>query len=308
MTRIGRAVNGLRDDTFAAMLLSPTAAFMLVFLFVPILLALVISTLQINLTFASRDWPFVGLANYVLAFQDGRFAAAVPRTAILATTTVVASAGLALMTALLLNERFHGRSVVRLLILLPWIASPVVTGIMWRWAFDGSYGVINAALYQLGVIPAYVGWFDEPMRALGVVAVAETWRAAPFLTLLLLAALQSVPESQYRAAKIDGAGYWARFRYITLPALRPTVFLAVILQTTWSLQAFDTIWTMTRGGPAQGTTVLNLLAFRESFQSLNFGYGAALAFVLCFIIVAISSLTALGSFRSRRLTTSQTDS
>src|SRR5205807_4969351 len=125
---------------------------------------------------------------------------------------------------------FRGRKWVRVFILLPWAVAPVVNGVMWRYMFQPSYGLVNALLYSMGMIKEYRVWLDEAPVSLAVAAIATAWKALPFLTLVILAALQSIPESLYRAAKMDGAGAWARFRFVVLPHLRPILIFVGLLQ------------------------------------------------------------------------------
>src|SRR5690606_21976132 len=159
--------------------------------------------------------PFVGLENYAEVLSSPALHASVWRTLVFAAMTVVSSVLLALVLALLLNEQFRGRKVVRVLFLLPWAVAPVVSGVLWRFLFQSNYGLVNAVLYQLGVIKQYVTWLNDATIALSIASIATTWKTTPFLMLIILAALQSIPESLFRAARMDGAGPWARFRAIT---------------------------------------------------------------------------------------------
>lgn len=278
------------EGRFGLLLLLPTLLLVLVFLALPILYALYMSLHQIELTI-SPQWKFVGLANYAGLVTEGRVIETVPRTLYFAGLNVAVTTLLSLCLALVLNEQFVGRNWVRVLILLPWAVAPVVSGVMWRYLFHQSYGLINALLKQLGWIDRYVVWFEDPTFALSIASFATAWKALPFSTLILLASMQSISESLFRAAKMDGADVFHRFRYVTLPHLRPTLVFVVVLQIISSLQAFDIIFTLTRGGPGQGTVVLNYLTFVNAFERLSIGNAASLAVLLALMIMLLSALS-----------------
>jgi multiple sugar transport system permease protein len=188
---------------------------------------------------------------------------------------------------------------MRVLILLPWAVAPVVNGVMWRYLFQSNYGLVNAVLSGLGLISHYQVWFEDAKVALGIAAVATAWKGMPFQTLILLAALHGIPESLYRAAKMDGAGAFARFRYVTLPHLRTTLIFITLLELIVSLQAFDLIFTLTRGGPGRGTTVLSYLVYINAFERLSLGRASAMAVLLTLMILGLGAL-ALAPTLARR--------
>ena len=295
--------NRMDETRFGLVLMAPTALILLVFLVGPIIYALLMSLQQIDLT-TSPDWKAVGLDNYFQLLQTREVHEAAPRTLYFATLTVVVSTLLSLMLALILNEPFRGRKWVRVFILLPWAVAPVVNGVMWRFVFHPSYGLVNALLYSLGVIKEYRVWLDEAPVSLGIAAIATAWKALPFLTLIILAALQSLPESLYRAAKMDGAGVWSRFRYVVLPHLRPILIFVVLLQIIVSLQVFDLIFTLTRGGPGTGTVTLNYLVYINAFERLSLGTASAMGVLLALLIIGFSSLSLLFVIARRQTDTS----
>ncbi len=283
---------------FGLLMLSPTMVILLIFLGIPILYALIMSFQQIELTI-SPDRPWVWLQNYGDVLTERAVHNSLGRTFYFAALTIVLSTGLALTLALILNEQFRGRRPVRVLVMLPWAVAPVVSGVLWRYIFQSNYGLLNALLYQLGIIKNYVVWLDKPTLALSIAAIATAWKTIPFLTLIILAALQSIPESLFRAARMDGAGLWARFRFVTLPHLRNILIFAVVLQIIVSLQTFDLIFTLTRGGPGQGTVVLSFLVYINAFERLSLGKASALALLLALLIMIMGSLSLL-SIQTRR--------
>lgn len=280
----------LDEVRFGFLLLSPTLVILLIFLVIPIGYAVTMSFQQIELTISpERSWT--GVDNYLDVVTERAVRESVGRTMFFAALTIVMSVLLALALALLLNESFPGRGPVRVLVMLPWAIAPVVGGVLWRYIFQSNYGLANALLYQLGIIDNYVVWLDKPTLALVIAAIATTWKAIPFLTLIILAALQSIPEALFRAARMDGAGIGARFRYVTLPHLRNILIFAVVLQIIVSLQTFDLIFTLTRGGPGQGTVVLSFLVFLNAFERLSLGKASALAVLLALLIIVLGSVS-----------------
>jgi multiple sugar transport system permease protein len=289
------------ESYFGMLLILPTALILLVFLVYPIGYAAVMSFNRLELT-VSPAQKWVGLDNYAYVLGDERVRDSIVRTLSFSALTVVISVTLSLILALVLNEVFLGRKAVRVLILLPWAVAPVVNGVMWRYLFQSNYGLVNAALSGLGLISHYRVWLDNAALALTIAAVATAWKGMPFQTLILLASLQGIPESLYRASKMDGAGVFARFRYIILPHLRTTLIFAVLLETIVSLQVFDLIFTLTRGGPGSGTTVVSYLVYINAFERLSLGRASALAALLALMIMAISAIaiTLMLSRRTRR--------
>lgn len=278
------------ESKFGLLLTLPTIFLVLIFLALPITYAFFMSLNQIELTI-SPDWDFVGLENYTGLLNDKRVIDTVPRTLYFAGLNVIVTTLMSLCLALILNEQFKGRNWIRVFILLPWAVAPVVSGVMWRYMFHQSYGLINALLTSLGIIDKYVVWFDNPTVALSIASFATAWKALPFSTLIMLASMQGISESLFRASKMDGANIFHRFRYVTLPHLRPTLIFVVVLQIISSLQAFDVIFTLTRGGPGQGTVVLNYLTFVNAFERLSIGTASAMSIMLAILIVSLSGLS-----------------
>jgi multiple sugar transport system permease protein len=291
--------NRMDEARFGLLLLAPTLVLLLVFLGLPIGYALVMSLQQIELT-VSPARPFVGLRNYATVLSEPAVYASVGRTLYFAALTIVVSTLMALILALALNQQFRGRKLARVFVLLPWAVAPVVGGVLWRFMFQSNYGLVNALLFQLGVIPHYVTWLNDATLALSIASLATAWKTIPFLTLIILAALQSIPESLFRAARMDGAGVWARFRFVTLPHLRGILIFIVVMQTIVSLQTFDLIFTLTRGGPGQETVLLSFLVYVNAFERLSLGEASAMAILLAVLIVVMGSLSLLFMVSRRR--------
>ena len=245
---------------------------------VPLVYSLLLSTHEINVL--THRWVFVGLSNYTQALSDPAFLAAFGRTAIFAAGTVLAGLAMGMGMALVLNARFPGRGVLRGLVLIPWAMSPVAVGILWSWILNGDYGPLSAVLLDLGLIHQSVHWLGNGWSAFALVALVYVWNQAPLTCLLLLGGLQSMPDSLHKAARVDGAGPWRRFWRITLPWLRPTMLLVLILTTINAIMAFDLFWIITQGGPGSATTVFSWLGYVQAFQYFRFGQGAATLYLL----------------------------
>jgi ABC-type sugar transport system permease subunit len=189
------------------------------------------------------------------------------------------------MGALLLNQQFRGRGLIRVLAVMPWMLPPLVNGFMWNWLLNGDFGALNGLLYQLGLIDKYQYWLQDPHGQLFWVAMAQAWTRYSFVMLVLLAGLQSITPDLYDAAKIDGAGPLSSFLRITFPLLLPSFTVALVIELTISLQIFDLVWSVTAGGGAGGqinpfTKVLMVLNYQVVFRNLQIGAGAAVAYLI----------------------------
>jgi len=286
-----------RNLRFGLTLALPAVAVIVLLLGYPMGYALYMSLYEWNDKLGTTP-SFVGLSNYAHLVADGQVQQALGRTLFFSAFTVLGGVALAVLIAVLLNREFRGRTLARILLLVPWAVPPVANGIMWKLIFDGSSGVANSILLGLGIIDTKIQWLADPSLAMDVLIFAETWKLLPFLCLLMLAGLQGVPENIYKAAQIDGANAWKRFTWITLPNIKGTIMFALIVQSMWSLKVFDTIYVLTggSGGPAEGTTTINFLAYLVTFSNLDRGYGASLAVsaMALVILVAIGWVLLLG--------------
>jgi multiple sugar transport system permease protein len=279
------------DRRFMLSLLAPAVLILVVLFAYPLGYAGWLSVLDWNDKISPMH-DFVGIDNYARLATDGDFADALGRTLYFSAITVTVGVVLALVLALLLTQEFRGRTLARVLLLVPWAVPPVVNGIMWTLMFDGDVGIINSILRHLGFTKDNIQWLAQPDTAMNILIFAEIWKLVPFLTLLFIAALQGVPRNLYRAASIDGAGPVRRLMFITLPNIKNTLRFALIVQTMWSLKVFDTIYVLTggSGGPAGGTTTINFFAYITTFSNLDRGYGAAVAMVIMGIVLVTTIL------------------
>jgi multiple sugar transport system permease protein len=234
------------------------------------------------------DPEFVGFQNYVDVLSAGYFTLAAANTLWFAAVTVPLMVVLGTLVALLLNERFWGNAALRAGMLLPWAIPASVAGVIWQWVFLDSWGALNAGLYTAGLIERYIPWLTTPGLARFAVVVVFIWTQLPLATILLLAAIQAVPDDLYEAAALDGAGAFGRFWSITLPAIRPMLVIVALYELLMAVTNFDITYSLTHGGPGSATTMLTYFTWSESFRMLDFGRGSALA-----IIIALASLIAI---------------
>jgi multiple sugar transport system permease protein len=225
---------------------------------------------------------FVGLDNYREALSSSAFWEAMETTLLFTVISVGLELVIGLGMALIMHRAFRGRALLRAVVLVPWAILTVVTAITWRTIFEPELGFVNTVLGSLGLPGGDVVWLGEEGYALAAMILADVWKTAPFMALLLLAGLQGIPEDLYDAAKVDGASAWQRFRGITLPLLVPAIAVALIFRTLDALRIFDLPYVLTKG--ANGTETLSLLAQKELVANRNTGLGSALA-VLTFITV-----------------------
>ena len=288
MSVVRRMSQRRREElTLAVALLAPAFLFISLVTLYPLVRAFWVSLHGWNLMRPQEGHPFVGLENYRFVLTDPLFHQSLRVTVIFVIAAVVLEVSLAIGVALLLNREFRGRWLVRMLALLPWAVPAVVNGIMWKWILNPSYGALNGLLYSLDIIDDYVIWLGSPGLALAMVVLADIWKETPFLMLLFLAALQTIPRDLYEAARVDGANAVQSFFNITLPLIRPVLFVAVALRTIWALKSFDLIYTLTAGGPSNGTAVVGYYTYLKSFVSLQLGRGAAAAYIMTFVVLIL---------------------
>lgn len=278
-----------RERLTGYVLLLPTLAVLALVIVYPVLDGMRISLMRMKLTSTSAP-RYVGLDNYVNLFQDDKFWFTLRTTAIWTLANVVAQLVLGLALAVLLNEQLKARGLYRSVALIPYIVPSVAAALIWRWMYDGSAGIVNAALLRLGVIDSYQQWLGEISTALPAVIIESVWKGTPFVMILLLAGLQTIAPEYYEAASIDGASSWQRFLQITLPLLRPSLAVATILTTVYTVNNFNAIWLMTQGGPLGSTEILFTWAYKLAFDRFDFGMAATVSVVLFGILAVFAAI------------------
>ena len=279
-----------RRRSLGLLFVAPAVLVLAAILGYPILESIALALQQVRLGGDGLQQSWVGLANFERLFADDTFKRAALNTAYFSVMEVVLVVGISLAIALVLNHPWGRSGFFRILLVIPWAIAPVANAVLWKWILNANYGVLNALFKSLGLISYYHVWLGQPSMALNVLLLVDVWKSVPFVALLMLAGLQRVPSILYRAAYMDGAGPVASFVHITLPTIHSVIAVAVVLQTIWSLRVFDIVFVLTRGGPADATVLLNFLAYRETFNFLDLGYGSAIAniiFALTFMLAIL---------------------
>jgi len=235
-----------------------------------------------------KPGDYVGLANYVGLFHSPDLLNALRVTIVYTAGTVSLSVIVGMACALLFQAEFPGRGLARAALTVPWGTPLVASALIWYWMYDPQYGLVNFVLRTTRILSVNVSWFLSPSWALPAVVLVDVWRIFPFGAIVLLTALTAVDRTMYDSAQVDGAGPVATFLHVTLPGIRPTVGILVLLFAIWSLKRFDTIWILTQGGPADATNVLAVEIYREAFRNFRIGTAAAIAMIGMVISAAIT--------------------
>ena len=277
-----------RPQAYLPYLLLAPALVLLVGMVFPFGLGLYYSFTSYWLQYPNR-FRFIWFDNYVNLLSEPLFVRALEFTIGFTIVAVVVQVGLGLAVALFLHGRIPGRNVIRALMLMPLMIPPVITALMWKIMMASTQaGILNHMLSFIGVDP--VNWFGSTQGAVVSVLIIDSWGNLPFVSLILLGALQALPTEPYEAALVDGAGGFATFRYVTLPLLSPFIVLVVMFRAMDSLRIFDVIYATTAGGPNDATTNLHIMAYQFAFQWYQMGKGMAQAIVLLLLVVIVSYL------------------
>jgi len=282
-----RSRSARNEVFFAGALLLPAVAILALVIFYPLVQALLLSLKDASLLNATVA-PFAGLDNFKQLLGDEVFWTAVKNTFVLTTASIGGSLVLGMSLALVLNENLPFRNFFRGIALIPWVVPGVVVALLTLYMFNSQVGVIDYVLVQLGVTERFVDWFGSTKNAMWAIILANIWNQTPFYMLMVLAGLQTVPEDEYDAAKVDGANVLQRFRYVTLPNIRGVLAIVIALQVIWNFNNFDIIWATTEGGPVNATTTLTVHVYRMAFKSLDLGYAAAIGVVMLVALLLFS--------------------
>lgn len=264
-------------------LLAPSLFGVTVFLGIPVILVVAFSFLKWNLLTAPK---FVGLSNYLDVFTHEGAGHALLVTFYYFLLNIPVQTALALGMALLMNRRGRFTALIRVLCVLPYLATPVAMGVVWQWIFAPQTGVVNTLLHTVGI--AGPDWLNSPGWSMPVVAFANIWQFVGYNMLFFLAGLQAIPPMLYEASAIDGAGAVQRFFRVTLPLLRPTMLFVLVTGAIGSFQVFDSVYVMTNGGPGTTTTVMNLLIYQNGFIGFRIGAASALSVILFAVILVVT--------------------
>jgi len=233
---------------------------------------------------------FVGWDNFADVFGDPLFWSSLERTGIWTLCVVVGTLALSMPIAMILNDDFYGRGLARVIIMLPWSISLTMTAVVWRWALNGRAGLLNATLMDVGIIDQPIEWLATASMAFVVEILVGILVSIPFTTTILLGGLSAMPQDTYEAAMVDGASGWHKFRYITLPLMRPFINIAIVLNVIYVFNSLPIIWVMTEGGPANGTDILVTYLYKLAFRFGQLGKAAAISLVMFGMLLAFTLL------------------
>jgi multiple sugar transport system permease protein len=274
-----------RERLLPYLLVAPALAVLLALSIYPLIYSITISLQQE--TASGTVWSLVHFKRLV---TDNFFHTALVHTFVYAAVALMCEFVLGLALALLLNRQLRGRGLFRASLLVPMMLPTVVVGVVWRLLLNPNFGAINGTLKQLGINTENLTWTASPRLAFAAVIVVDVWQWTPFVLLILLAGLQAIPQEPYEAALVDGSSWWQTFRHVTLPLLKPAILIVLLLRTMDLLRVFDQIFILTEGGPGFATEMISLYIYRTAFRFFDFGYAAAMSFVLLAVTNVISAV------------------
>ncbi len=253
----------------------------------PILTTLYLSLFEVPRGINLQN-TFVGLGNYISLLGEPIFWATIGRTFYFTVISVGIELVLGLAIAQLIHAHPPGWKFLRTSLIIPWAVPTIVNGTMWRWIYNADYGALNGLLLQLGLIDKYIPWLTKPDMAMNLVILADIWHSVPFIALILQAALATLPADLEEAASVDGASALQYFWFIRLPLLRPAILVALVIRTVEAFRAFDIIYVITNGGPANGTVTISFLTYLEMFSFGHAGRGSALSFLISLFTLTLA--------------------
>lgn len=293
-----RGLSGRREESVAYLFILPLTVVILLFIVIPVL-GTFWTSLYRDVTYLPTRFAF--LENYERLFTDGAFWQSLRFTLLFVAVTIPLEMVLGMVFALILNERLRYRNALRATVLIPWAVPTIVAARTWELIYNYGYGLANYLLGLFHISEQAVNWLGSPVSAFFALVIADVWKTTPFVAIILLAGLQTIPEEIYEQARVDGTTFIQRFFKITLPMLRPVVAIALIFRSIDTIRILDLIYVVTDGGPGGSTTSLSLYGYKY-FNEGDFGYGSAIAvllFILAFLL-SVSYLKAGGFSRDLR--------
>lgn len=278
-----------RQHWLGYLLLLPAVILIAAIILYPLLLSIDISFQRVEMVrLGSPRLPWT-LANYERLFFSPEFWGSLWVTLKLIVIVTVSTFVIGIGTALLVNTQFRGRKLARLIVALPWAIPEVVVVIIFAWIFDSSFGLVNWVLITTGLTAGMVNWFSDPGAAFLAVCITMIWKGYPFVSIMVLAGLQAIPEDLFAAARVDGASAFRRFIHITVPNLTPVLAVTAILVILWLFRDFSMVYVMTQGGPVKATQTLSIMTYQEAFAFFRMGYASALG-VVTLVLCTIAGL------------------
>lgn len=284
-----------RERLMSWLFIAPALLFLLLTSVYPLLYSLRLSFFSWNMSVPNSQPVFIGLRNYARLFSDPVFQSSLKTTLIFVVSAVTLEFLLGMALALLVTTRIHIVGLIRTLLLVPLMMTPVVAGVLWRTLYHSTYGALNYFIGLVGIPPQT--WTGNPEQALAAVITVEIWQQLPVVIFILAAGIQSLPLDFYKAARVDGASAWQIFREITLPLLKPVILVVLLLRIMDAFRIFDVIYTLTFGGPGRVTEVLSILIYKNGLQFFQIGKASAMSwlFLLFIFVIAIFFIRELQS-------------
>jgi multiple sugar transport system permease protein len=269
------------------LLLGPCVLYLVIFSIYPLIASLVRSFQSYNPT--TNTWTWVGFQNYHDLFTSGQFGTVVKTTLFLTVAGVTIQVVLGTALALFFNQNLRGSAIVRGIIVLPMLLTPIVVGLMWRALLNPDWGLLNWIFVRLGF--GYIGWLSDTNVAPWTLVLVDSWQWTPFVFVIVYARLQALPQDSFEAAAVDGANWFQRTVFITLPLLAPAIAFAAVFRAIDAFRTFDLVFGLTNGGPVISTTTLSFQAFQNGFEFQRYGYASAISYVM--VIAAAIGVTLL---------------
>ena len=286
------------EARLAYILILPAVVVLLTFMFYPIGYVLLMAFFKTNKL--SRFTGFAGLQNFITEMADPEFWVITGRSLLWTTLAVFAKTLFGMIIALILNVRYTGRKIARMLFIVPWASAVPISSMLWRWVYHPVYGLLNYTLKATGLWSTPPTWLGYPIPAFTACIWVDIWIGIPFMALVFLAGMQAISEDLYESAYLDGVNWWQKFLFITLPGIRHIVLIATLLSCLWTFNDFNTIYILTMGGPAGATDILITRIYQNAFKWLRFDRAAVMAFVTFVILTVLSIGYARVYFKQER--------
>ena len=283
----GRARPPTQGRGEALLLLGPCALYLIAFSIFPLITSLVRSFQDYDTR--ADTWTWIGLRNYSQLIHSSEFWTVVKNTVVLTASGVAVQVVLGTALALFFNQQLRGAWIVRGILILPMLLTPIVVGLMWRALLNPEWGLLNWIAVQLGF--GYVGWLSDPHVALWTLVAVDCWQWTPFVFVIVYARLQALPQEVFEAGSVDGANWFQRTAYLTLPLLAPAIIFAAVFRAIDAFRTFDLVYGLTNGGPVISTSTLSFEAFQNGFEFQHYGYASAISYVM--VLAAAIGITVL---------------
>jgi len=272
----------LSDDAFSLLLMTPLFLWVAFTMIYPLFYGIRLAFTDQRLI--GMEGEFVGLKNFIHAFNNPVFRSGILKSLRWILITGTLSGVLGLGVGVMLERTVFARRLLRVWVLLPWIIPSIAVAILWKWLLSAAYGIVNYILMEVGILEIGYPFLSQPEYALEASAIISSWRRFPFLSIIVLAALLSIPREEYEAARIDGAGFWEELRFITLPYMRPTLAVLFLVGSMWSFNEFQMLWLINQGGPAGATRTLPLIVYEWAFRDYFLGRASAVGVIMLIVL------------------------